>query len=57
MCKHKNSNFIDWPDGGGVEVCKDCGMSRYIWEQGESDWIRIDVEKEKKSIQQFLDSL
>lgn len=51
-CEHKNKNGMDWPDGGYVEVCKDCGKSRHIWEQGESDWIMIkDVEGEKKAIE------
>ena len=35
ICPHKKTHSEDWPDGGAIEVCDDCGMSRYIWGQGE----------------------
>jgi len=41
-CNHENKRGLDWFDGGYVEICKDCGMSRHLWEQGESDWIMVD---------------
>lgn len=48
-CKHTNTKYEDWPDGGEVEVCQNCGMSRHHWEWGESAWILINVEEEKKT--------
>ena len=57
-CKHKNRKVMDWPDGSFVEVCNDCGMSRNLWEQGQSDWILIeDIEKERQQVQKAIDSI
>ena len=39
-CLHGNARSEDWPDGV-IEVCNDCGMSRYLWEQGKSDWVTV----------------
>lgn len=38
FCRHTHINTIQWPDGGDVDVCLDCWMSRYVWEQGETEW-------------------
>lgn len=49
ICRHENThdeNILEW--GTFVEVCDDCGMSRSVWEQGESDWQRVDVEELKR---------
>lgn len=32
-----------WPTGESIEVCNCCGMSRACWEQGESDWVQVDL--------------
>jgi len=57
-CEHKNKKGMDWPDGGYVEVCEDCGFSRHCWEQGESDWIWVeDIEASKKAVQRGIDNM
>lgn len=57
-CAHSDVRGEDWPDGGGIEICKKCGMSRYVWEQGEGNWIMIeDIEKARKEVQESLDQL
>lgn len=46
-CKHEDTRFIDAPGEPGsrsIEVCNLCGMSRRHWEQGESDWLLVDLE-------------
>ncbi len=42
-CNHKRTKgfsipqlYIDF-----AEVCLDCGRSRSVWEQGESDWMEV----------------
>ena len=47
VCQHKNTHYEPWPDGGDVEVCDDCGMSRHHWEQGKSEWKKVDVAVER----------
>lgn len=55
-CEHKDKSGMDWPDGGYVEICKDCGKSRHIWEQGQSDWIVVgDIEASKKELEIAMD--
>lgn len=27
-CGHLKTHNEDWPDGGGIEVCDECGMPR-----------------------------
>ena len=57
-CIHEKSHYEDWPDGGVIEVCDTCGMSRYHWEQGESDWQMVeDIESERKELQKYFDGL
>lgn len=56
-CKHTDTKYEDWPDGGVVEVCQNCGMSRYHWEWGETQWIIIDVKESKKEVRESLESL
>lgn len=36
-CDHDWIHNETWPDGG-IQVCNICGMSRHVWEQGESNW-------------------
>lgn len=51
-CKHEKTHYERWPDGGDIEVCEDCGMSRHHWEWGESDWTMIeDIEKARSQVQ------
>ena len=48
-CPHEKTEFIDWPDGSGVEICTCCCMSRNIWEQGQTNWIMLMIlTKQKK---------
>jgi len=54
MCKHNNTHYEDWPDGGAIEICDDCGMSRYIWEQGESGWVMVDLLQARKELKEGL---
>jgi hypothetical protein len=58
ICPHKKAHSEDWPDGGVIEVCDDCGMSRYLWEQGETDWIWVkDIPGARQVMQETLDKL
>jgi len=55
-CEHSKAHFEDWPDGGSIEVCEDCGVSRYHWEWGETDWIMIeDIAGTRKKLQEGID--
>lgn len=41
-CTHHATHFL--PNDEDIEVCNNCGMSRRHWEQGESDWLNVDLE-------------
>ena len=58
-CDHDGKKrFIDWPDGGQVEVCGICGKSRHHWEQGESKWkIVPNIEAAKKELEKAIEKL
>ncbi len=56
-CEHPKTHNEDWPDGGGIIVCDDCGMSKYVWEQGESDWQMVDFKKRREELKRCLDAL
>ena len=57
-CKHIYTHYEDWPDGGTIEVCDNCRMSRHHWEQGESNWIMVkDIEGARKKIQASIDQI
>jgi len=57
-CLHGKSHFEDWPDGGQIEVCDLCGMSRYHWEWGESAWIVIlDIPTARQVLQDAIDEI
>ncbi len=45
-CKHKDTRIIEWFDGGYVEICKDCGMSRYCTEHDTMQWEHKDFAQE-----------
>ncbi len=52
-CLHQITHTEDWPDGGAIEICNTCGMSRHLWEQGESSWIMIpDIPSARKEVQE-----
>ncbi|MCJ7747856.1 MAG: hypothetical protein MUP27_08935 [Desulfobacterales bacterium] len=58
VCPHPKTHFEDWPDGGGIEVCDDCGMSRYQWEQGESPWTMVeDIPRAREEVKEGLEQL
>ncbi len=58
-CSHSNTYFSrdGWPTGEAIEVCKDCGLSRSHWEQGESSWQDVDIKVERKEIKKLMDSM
>ena len=57
-CNHKQTHYEDWSDGGTIEVCDTCGMSRHHWEQGQSNWIMVDdISKSRKELQESIDSI
>jgi len=57
QCSHENTHPEEWPDGG-IEVCDDCGMSRHVWEWGESGWIMVhDIPKCRKKLQEYIDCI
>jgi hypothetical protein len=56
-CEHDFTHYEEWPDGGYIEVCDTCAKSRYIWEQGESDWIMVkDIPDKRAKLQKFFDN-
>ena len=58
FCSHQKAHFENWPDGGNIEVCDSCKMSRYHWEQGQSGWIMIEnIEEARKEVQEALEAL
>jgi len=58
FCSHQKAHFENWPDGGCIEVCDDCGMSCHHWEQGQSGWVMIrNIEEARKEVQEALDGL
>lgn len=59
-CKHEETRYLDepWPDGGAIEVCVHCGMSRHHWEQGHSHWVMIkDIENARREVQKAFDNI
>ncbi len=57
-CKHVYTHYEDWPDGGTIEICDNCRMSRHHWEQGESNWIMVkNIEEARKKIQDSIDQI
>jgi len=53
-CKHKNTHFESWPDGGDIEICHDCGMSRHI-DIIDLDWVMVDdIEEDRKQLEEYL---
>lgn len=57
-CTHFHTHNEDWPDGGGIIVCDDCGMSKYVWEQGEGSWQWIeDIPKARKELEEAIREL
>ena len=58
QCPHENTEYIDWPDGGSVEICNCCMMSRHHWEQGQTGWIMVDdVDHVKEKLQKSIDRM
>ena len=57
--QHKKIHFESWPDGGEIEVCNDCGMSRYHMEWGPSSlWIMIeDIGKAREQLQETINRM
>jgi hypothetical protein len=51
-CPHQRTTFDPkgWPGGYDLEVCLDCGMSRTHWEQGESGWCWVEIERERREL-------
>lgn len=56
-CNHQHTHYEDWPDGGNIEVCEMCGMSRHHWEQNHSDWFMIeDIDGTREALERVLAS-
>ena len=54
-CKHDSVRHEDWPDGGCIEICTICGMSRYHSEFDTSEWKMIgDLEAAREQIKTSL---
>ncbi len=62
-CKHENTKGFETESFfmTSVEICLDCGMSRSVWEGGESEWVATELLEDakyiKKSIDVFIDEL
>jgi hypothetical protein len=58
ICLHSKTRSGPWPDGGAIDICINCGMSRYIWEHGQTDWIMIeDIPKVRKEVEAKLEEI
>lgn len=58
VCHHPKTHFEDWPDGGEIEVCDNCGVSRYHWGQGETDWIWIkDIPGARQVVEETVEKI
>jgi len=56
-CKHTKTHYEDWPENEQIEVCDLCGMSRSLWEQGESSWKMVyNLDEVRKELQDFFDN-
>lgn len=56
-CRHKNTEVVNWPDGGAVEHCLCCGMSRHMWEQGETEWMYVDIDEAKANLEKLIEKI
>ena len=57
-CSHSKTHYEDWPDGGVIEVCEDCGMSRYHSEWDTSSWIMVeDIPEARKNLLETINKL
>ncbi len=53
-CKHSKTHYEDWPDGGAIEVCDSCGMSRYHSEFDTTGWINVDIPKAREDLEKAM---
>lgn len=57
-CLHIDTHHESWPDGGGIEVCNVCGMSRHHTEFTTSPWIMIEnITDERDDMQAEMDRI
>jgi len=63
-CEHENTHYEGWPDGGTIEVCDVCGLSRYLcspygdFEQGDTSWTRVEnIEEARREVQESIDGM
>lgn len=57
-CQHTDTYPSGWPDGGAIEICRTCGRSRYLWEQGHSAWLYIkDIPATRRRVQASIDRI
>jgi hypothetical protein len=52
-CKHKKTTFHYYCNEC-IEECLCCGLSRSVWEQGESDWLPVDIDEAIEEMEDYL---
>jgi hypothetical protein len=56
-CNHKKTQYHNYAQTECIEECLCCGFSRSVWEQGESDWLPVDIDKAIEDMEDFLRGL
>ena len=41
-------------NGEWIEICNDCGMSRSVWENGDSGWMMVDLDEVRRLNRELL---
>jgi hypothetical protein len=53
-CYHQKTAYHYFAGTECIEECCCCGFSRSVWEQGESDWMMVDIDDAIEEIEKFL---
>ena len=57
-CSHSKNHYEDWPDGGVIEICDLCAMSRYHSEQDTTGWIMVEnIPEARKEIHESINRI
>lgn len=57
-CIHDKTHYESWPDGGEIEVCDICKMSRHHTEVDTTEWVMIeDINGCRRELQEAIDKM